>query len=74
MRKFLNKPEPPPRKCVTCGRTLPKGVTYCVTCGTHDEADLDARVADLDRQVERSRQREYMRWLLSRMSFGLWRF
>jgi hypothetical protein len=62
------------RKCITCGKTLPAGVRYCVSCGTHDEADLDSRIADLDGQVDRRRQREFVTWLLTRISFGLWRF
>jgi hypothetical protein len=53
---------------------LPAGIRYCVSCGTHDETDLDARVADLDVQVERSRQRNFMLLWLSRLSFDLWRF
>jgi hypothetical protein len=53
---------------------LSAGVSYCVSCGTHDEADLDTRVADLGPQLERRRQREFMQWLLYRMSFGFWRF
>ena len=63
-----------PRKCITCGKTLPAGVRYCVSCGTHDESELDARVADLDNEVERSRKRNYMLLVLTRLSFGLWRF
>jgi hypothetical protein len=50
------------------------GVRYCVSCGIHDEAELDSRIADLDVQVERRREREFMAWLLTRISFGLWRF
>ncbi|HEY2250011.1 MAG TPA: hypothetical protein VGH74_03080 [Planctomycetaceae bacterium] len=78
-RKRIGRPKKPlpceqSRKCVTCGKTLPAGVRYCVSCGTHDEADLDARIADLDVQVERRRQREFLHWLLARISFGLWRF
>ncbi len=68
------KPDDRPRKCITCGKVLPAGMRYCVSCGTHDETELDARVADLDAQVERSRQRNYMLMWLSRLSFGLWRF
>jgi hypothetical protein len=67
-------PNERPRKCITCGKTLPRGIRYCVACGTHDEADLDTRIADLDEQVKRSHQRNFMTLLLSRISFGLWRF
>jgi hypothetical protein len=63
-----------PRKCITCGKMLPAGVRYCVSCGTHDETDLDVRIADLDRQVERSRERNHLLLLLSRLTFGFWRF
>jgi hypothetical protein len=78
-RKRFGKPKKPlnceqSRKCVTCGKILSAGVSYCVSCGTHDEADLDTRVADLGPQLERRRQREFMQWLLYRMSFGFWRF
>jgi hypothetical protein len=45
-----------------------------VSCGTHDEEELDSRIADLDAQVERSRARNFMLMVLSRLSFGLWRF
>lgn len=62
------------RKCVTCGKLLPAGVRYCVSCGTHDQADLDARVADVDVELERRSERNSMRWFLSRISFGFWRF
>jgi hypothetical protein len=62
------------RKCITCGKVLPAGIRYCVSCGTHDEAELDSRVADLEPQLERRRQREFMMRLLSRLTFGLWRF
>jgi len=77
-RRFGKPRKPLPcehqRKCITCGKTLPAGVRYCVSCGTHDQADLDERVADLDVQVERSRERSFMLMWLSRLSFGLWRF
>jgi hypothetical protein len=78
-RKRFGRPKKPlpceqPRKCISCGKTLPAGVRYCVSCGVHDEVDLDARVADLGVQLERRRKREFMAWLLTRMSFGLWRF
>ncbi len=75
-RQRFNKPKPEerPRKCITCGKMLPVGMRYCVSCGTHDETELDTRVADLDVQVERSRQRNFMLMWLSRLSFGLWRF
>jgi len=68
------KPDDRPRTCVTCGKTLPAGVRWCVSCGTHDEVELDARVADLDSQIERSRERNRMMVFLSRLTFGLWRF
>ena len=67
------KPDDRPRKCVNCGKMLPVGIRYCVTCGSHDQADLDTRVADLDEQVKRSRERNFMLIWLSRLSFGLWR-
>jgi hypothetical protein len=67
------KPDDSPRQCVTCGKTLPAGVRWCVSCGTHDEAELDARVAGLDAQIERSRERNRMLLFLSRLTFGLWR-
>jgi hypothetical protein len=78
-RKRIGRPKKPlaceqSRKCVGCGKTLPVGVRYCVSCGIHDEAELDSRIADLDVQVERRREREFMAWLLTRISFGLWRF
>ena len=63
-----------PRKCAACGKTLPAGIRFCLSCGTHDEAELDARIADLDAQVERSHQRNFMHLLLYRLTFGLWRF
>jgi len=44
-----------------------------VSCGTHDEADLDARVADLGLQIDRRRARNRMLQFLSRLTFGLWR-
>ncbi len=59
---------------MTCGKMLPAGIRYCVSCGTHDETELDARIADLDDQVQRSRERNFMLLWLSRLSFGLWRF
>ncbi len=63
-----------PRKCVTCGKTLPAGVRYCVSCGTHDETELDTRVADVDVQLERSRhEHSVMLRFLSYISFGFWR-
>ena len=79
MRRRIGKPKKPapyelPRKCITCGKMLPAGVSYCVSCGTHDEEELDSRVADLDAQVQRSRERNFMLSVLSRLSFGLWRF
>lgn len=61
------------RKCATCGKTLPNNVRFCVSCGTHDEAELDSRVADLDRQIERSRQRNYFHLWLSRLFYSFWR-
>ena len=62
------------RKCVTCGKTLPPGVRYCVSCGTHDEADLDARVADVDVQLEQRHERNALLRFLTYISFGFWRF
>jgi len=62
------------RKCLTCGKTLAPGVRYCVSCGTHDETELDSQIADLDEQVKKSRQRTFMELWLARLSFGLWRF
>jgi ribosomal protein L32 len=77
-RRFGKPKKPLPceqsRKCITCGKTLFAGVRYCVSCGTHDEVDLDSRTADLDEQVKRSRERNFMEWFLFRISFGLWRF
>jgi len=78
-RKRIGRPKKPlpcqeSRKCVGCGKTLPVGVRFCVACGTHDETDLDTRIADLDVQIERRRQRSTLHWLLYRMTFGLWRF
>lgn len=77
-RRFGKPRKPAPyeesRKCVTCGKMLPVGVRYCVSCGTHDAADLDSRVADVDVQLERRRERNAMLWFLQRISFGLWRF
>lgn len=67
------KPDDQPRKCVTCGKTLPTGVRFCVSCGTHDEAELDARVADLAGQLERRRERNKLMMFLNRLTFGLWR-
>jgi len=63
-----------PRKCVTCGKTLPPRITYCVSCGSHDVVELDAKVADLDDQIRRSHERNLMMMWLSRLTFGLWRF
>ena len=67
-------PHDRPRKCITCGKTLPAGVRYCVSCGTHDEAELDSRVADVDAELERRRERNRMLQFLNRISFGFWRF
>ena len=64
----------PVRKCVGCGKNLPDGVRFCVSCGTHDEAELDSRIADLDRQVEGSYQRTLFHRWLGRLFFGFWRF
>jgi hypothetical protein len=36
--------------------------------------ELDSRVADLDEQIKKSRQRTFMELWLARLSFGLWRF
>jgi hypothetical protein len=76
-RRFGKPKKPMPceqsRKCITCGKMLPAGVRYCVSCGTHDEVELDSRIADLDEQVKRSRERNFMLIWLSRLSFGLWR-
>jgi hypothetical protein len=44
-----------------------------VTCGTHDQAELDSRVAGLDIEAEKSRQRSFLLLALSRLTFGLWR-
>lgn len=62
------------RKCITCGKTLPDDVRYCVSCGTHDEVDLDSRVADLGRQIERSNQRTFLHLWLSRLFYSFFRF
>ena len=62
------------RKCIQCGKTLPAGIRYCVSCGVRDDVELDAEIADLDNQVQRSRERNFMLMWLSRLSFGLWRF
>lgn len=61
------------RKCVGCGKTLPENVRYCVSCGAHDEVELDSRVADLDRQIQRSHERNFFHLWLSRLLFGFWR-
>lgn len=68
-----SKADDQPRKCVTCGKTLPAGVRWCVSCGTHDEVELDARVADLGNQIEKRRERNRMHLFLNRLTFGLWR-
>ena len=44
------------------------------TASLHDQVALDARIADLDNQVQRHRERNFMLLWLSRLSFGLWRF
>jgi len=54
----IGKPKKPApyelaQKCVTCGKMLPAGVRYCVSRGTHDQAEFDSRVADLDVELER---------------------
>jgi hypothetical protein len=74
MRFKKRKPDDRPRKCITCGKMLPVGIRYCVSCGTHDEAELDRRVADVDVELERHRELNRMLWLLNRISFGFWRF
>jgi len=67
------KPDEQPRQCVTCGKTLPAGVRWCVSCGTHDQADVDARVADLGVQIEKRRERNRWMSFLNRLTFWFWR-
>jgi hypothetical protein len=62
------------KKCIACGKTLAEGVRYCVSCGTYDEVELDSRVAGLDEQIRRSRERNFFHLWLSRLLFGFWRY
>jgi hypothetical protein len=53
---------------------LPAGIRYCVSCGSHDQAELDRRVADVDVELERHRELNRMLRFVNWISFGFWRF